>query len=79
MNMGAVAGLRRIKNAAGVARLVLDYTNHSLLVGDLATEFAKKFKFKEESLSTDYSTGLWKYWQNQNCQPNFWKVNVVVE
>ena len=40
MKSGAVAGLRRIRDAVAVARAVLDHTRHSLLVGDLATRFA---------------------------------------
>ncbi|CAH1371698.1 unnamed protein product [Tenebrio molitor] len=73
MNMGAVGGLRRIKNVISVARLVLEQTKHSFLVGDSATEFAKNFNFKEESLSTNYSIDLWKNWQANRCQPNFWQ------
>ena len=34
-NVGAVAGLREIKDAIGVARAVMDHTGHTLLVGDL--------------------------------------------
>lgn len=41
MDVGAVAGLRRVKNAVGVAKAVLLYTEHTLLSGDLATEFAQ--------------------------------------
>ena len=33
-DVGAVAGLRRIKNAVGVAKDVLQRTTHSFLVGD---------------------------------------------
>lgn len=74
MNMGAVGGLRRIKNAALVAKMVLEHTEHSLLVGDLATEFAKNFNLHEETLTTNYSKDVWKDWKSKNCQPNFWKV-----
>ncbi|RZC10215.1 N(4)-(Beta-N-acetylglucosaminyl)-L-asparaginase, partial [Asbolus verrucosus] len=73
MDMGAVGGLRRVKSAVKVARHVLEQTTHSFLVGDLATEFAKNFGFAEESLSTNYSVGLWKDWKSKNCQPNFWR------
>ncbi|OBS59486.1 hypothetical protein A6R68_09389, partial [Neotoma lepida] len=31
MDVGAVGGLRRIKNAIGVARKVLEHTTHTLL------------------------------------------------
>ncbi|GIY84509.1 n(4)-(Beta-N-acetylglucosaminyl)-L-asparaginase, partial [Caerostris extrusa] len=75
-NVGGVASLRRIKSAISVARKVLENTEHSLLVGDLATQFAVSMGFKEESLSSDYSKGLWKEWKKNSCQPNFW-MNVV--
>ena len=34
-DVGAVAGLRSIKDAAAVARAVLMYTKHTLLTGEL--------------------------------------------
>lgn len=34
MEVGAVADLRRIKNAIGVARAVMELTEHTLLVGE---------------------------------------------
>ncbi|EFA01956.1 Putative N(4)-(beta-N-acetylglucosaminyl)-L-asparaginase CG1827-like Protein [Tribolium castaneum] len=73
MNMGAVGGLRRIKDAALAAKMVLQHTKHSFLVGDLATEFAKNFELHEENLSTNYSTNVWKEWKSRKCQPNFWQ------
>lgn len=54
-NVGAVAQLRRIKQAMRVARKVLDHTTHTLLAGDLATDFAKTMGFNETDLSTDKS------------------------
>eukprot|EP01104_Vermistella_antarctica_P018478 TRINITY_DN6865_c0_g1_i1.p1 TRINITY_DN6865_c0_g1~~TRINITY_DN6865_c0_g1_i1.p1 ORF type:complete len:535 (+),score=79.66 TRINITY_DN6865_c0_g1_i1:190-1794(+) len=39
-NVGAVGGLKRIKNAISVARRVLDDTTHTFLVGDDARLFA---------------------------------------
>lgn len=75
MNMGAVAALRRVKNAISVARCVLEHTQHSLLVGDLATQFAVSMGFKEESLETNNSHNMWQQWKENDCQPNFW-VNV---
>ena len=55
MNVGAVGCLRSIKNAIGVARRVLDNTEHSFLVGDLASDFAVKMGFTKESLETNTS------------------------
>lgn len=34
MEVGAVANLRRIKNAIGVARAVMELTEHTMLVGE---------------------------------------------
>ncbi|KAL3266558.1 hypothetical protein HHI36_010724 [Cryptolaemus montrouzieri] len=76
MDMGAVGGLRRIKNAIEVAREILEHTEHSILVGDLATNFAKELGYEEQSLSTKYSQDMYKSWKESTCQPNFWK-NVV--
>ncbi|CAH1159459.1 unnamed protein product [Phaedon cochleariae] len=76
MDMGAVGSLRRVKNAISVARQVLEHTEHSFLVGSLATGFAVQFGYREESLQTNFSLGQWKNWINNKCQPNFWK-NVV--
>ncbi|XP_050678975.1 N(4)-(Beta-N-acetylglucosaminyl)-L-asparaginase-like [Leptidea sinapis] len=73
MNVGAVASLRRIKNAISVARHVLEHTKHSILVGDASTEFALQMGFIEESLTTRVSKKSWTEWHNNNhCQPNFW-------
>lgn len=71
-NIGAVAGLRRIKNAIGTARHVMDHTSHTLLVGDQATEFAKSIGFVEESLQTPESKSKWIAWRANKCQPNYW-------
>ncbi|KAK3703351.1 hypothetical protein RRG08_011217 [Elysia crispata] len=74
--VGAVGSLREIKNAIGVARAVMKYTDHTLLVGDLATEFAVEMGFKRESLSTNRSRQMHLSWKENKCQPNFRK-NVV--
>lgn len=34
MDVGAVANLREIKDASKVARMVLEYTEHTILVGE---------------------------------------------
>lgn len=79
MNVGAVGALRRIKSAVSVARHVLDYTKHSILVGELATLFALQMGFKQESLTTQDSKKIWMKWHNEdNCQPNFWVVSVPI-
>lgn len=77
MNVGAVGSMKRIKNAIAVARHVLENTEHTMLVGDQATEFAVMMGFKEESLSTPDSDNMWKTWKDNRCQPNFWTVRIV--
>lgn len=76
MNMGAVGGIRNVKDAIGVARRVLENTQHSFLVGSLASDFAHNLGFPSESLDTNYSTGLYETWKQENCQPNFWTVSI---
>ncbi|GJQ82384.1 hypothetical protein Trydic_g448 [Trypoxylus dichotomus] len=73
MDAGAVADLRRIKDAASVAKHVLQYTTHTLLAGDQATAFAVAMGFTEENLSTNASLAVWEAWEENNCQPNYWK------
>ncbi|XP_058292889.1 N(4)-(beta-N-acetylglucosaminyl)-L-asparaginase isoform X2 [Hylobates moloch] len=76
MDVGAVGDLRRIKNAIGVARKVLEHTTHTLLVGESATKFAQSMGFINEDLSTSASQALHSDWLAQNCQPNYWR-NVI--
>lgn len=77
MNIGAIASMQNIKNAIAVARHVLENTQHTLLVGEGATEFAIKMGFKNESLVTKQSDNLWKQWKSNRCQPNFWTVGKI--
>jgi len=74
--VGAVGCLRRVKNAVGVARHVLEHTKHTLLVGELATSFAIGMGFPEEDLTTDDSRLMHEEWKARQCQPNFWRNTV---
>ncbi|KAL8616996.1 hypothetical protein ACOMHN_014167 [Nucella lapillus] len=71
--VGSVGDLRRVKDAIGVARAVMDYTDHTLIVGESATAFAVGMGFKDESLSTNKSIQMWKDWKANQCQPNYRK------
>ncbi|KAJ8298233.1 hypothetical protein KUTeg_024764, partial [Tegillarca granosa] len=70
MDVGAVGCLRKIKSAIAVARAVMDHTDHTLLAGELATQFAVEMGFNEDDLHTNRSIELWKQWKSNNCQPN---------
>lgn len=60
---GAVAALEGIKTPSEVARLVLKYTNHILLVGEGAKRFALSYGFREEDLLTPASREKWLRWR----------------
>lgn len=70
--MGAVGALRRVKSAISVARMVLEHTQHTLLVGSQATDFALMMGFPEQNLTTPESEAIHTNWKAANCQPNFW-------
>ncbi|CAL8261660.1 unnamed protein product [Lota lota] len=76
MEVGAVADLRRVKNAIGVARAVMEHTHHTLLVGESASVFAEDMGFPAEDLTTNMSMGIFTHWLKGSCQPNYRK-NVV--
>lgn len=76
MKSGAVAALRRVKNAIGVARHVLEHTSHTLIAGDFATAFAAQNGFAEEDLSTEDSRASCEGWKQGGCQPNY-RINVL--
>ncbi|EUB55447.1 N(4)-(Beta-N-acetylglucosaminyl)-L-asparaginase [Echinococcus granulosus] len=71
MNVGAVAEMGYIKEAAQVALGVLNSTRHTLLVGEAATRFAESLGYHRTNLSSNESTEVWKQWKLKDCQPNF--------
>ena len=62
-NAGAVAALENIKTPSSVARLVMERTDHLLLVGKGALRFAKMHGFKEENLLTEEARQHWVDWK----------------
>ncbi|MEX0692678.1 MAG: N(4)-(beta-N-acetylglucosaminyl)-L-asparaginase [Gemmatimonadales bacterium] len=66
---GAVGCLEGIKTPSVVAKYVLTYTNHILLVGEGAKRFALSYGFQEENLLTDRSREMWLRWR-ANRGPN---------
>ncbi len=69
---GAVAALEGIKTASEVARLVLKYTDHILLVGEGAKRFALSYGFKEEDLLTPSSREKWLRWRANRSKGDSW-------
>ncbi len=69
---GAVASLRNIKNPSKVARLVMERTDHVLLVGEGALRFARAHGFKEENLLTDEARNAWLRWKENLSNEDDW-------
>jgi N4-(beta-N-acetylglucosaminyl)-L-asparaginase len=72
---GAVGCLEGIKTPSEIARLVMRYTNHILLVGAGAQKFALDFGYKVEDLLTEQSRLDWLRWRaNLNADDNYLEV-----
>lgn len=69
---GAVAALENIKTPSEVARLVLEHTDHVLLVGEGAKRFALSFGFQEEDLLTPASRKRWLEWRANRGREDDW-------
>lgn len=69
---GAVAALRNIKNPSKVARLVMERTDHMLLVGKGALRFAKAHGFAEENLLTERAREEWLKWKENHSTKDDW-------
>ncbi len=69
---GAVAALQRIKNPSSVARLVMERTDHVLLVGEGALRFARAHGFPEEELLTDKAREIWLRWRETRSDQDDW-------
>ncbi|MBO0799622.1 MAG: isoaspartyl peptidase/L-asparaginase, partial [Blastocatellia bacterium] len=69
---GAVACLRYIKNPSKVAQVVLERTDHILIVGEGALQFALKHGFKKEDLLTEESRKAWLAWKEKLSPDDAW-------
>lgn len=71
---GAVACLENIMHPSSVARLVMQHTDHVLLVGAGALAFAKAWGFKEENLLTEKARKIWLRWKEDLSPDDDWGV-----
>lgn len=69
---GAVAALEGIKTPSEIARLVLKYTDHIMLVGEGAKRFALSFGYREEDLLTPQSRDAWLRWRANRSPDDDW-------
>ena len=73
---GAVGALDGIKTPSVVAKYVLMYTDHIMLVGEGAKKFALSYGFKEEDLMTDATRERWLRWRANRGRDDDW-INVT--
>lgn len=71
-NAGGVACIENIKNPAQVAEIVMDQTDHVLLVGEGATEFGLSYGFKKEDLLTPQTREVWLRWRARRSNSDDW-------
>jgi N4-(beta-N-acetylglucosaminyl)-L-asparaginase len=69
---GAVGSLEGIKTPSEVAKLVLKYTNHIMLVGEGAKKFALSYGFQDEDLLTPESRQRWLTWRANRGGSDDW-------
>jgi len=63
---GAVAALEGVRTPSLVAKAVAEQTDHHLLVGKGAQDFARNMGFKiEDDLNTEHSRELWREWKRR--------------
>lgn len=82
---GAVASIRSIKNPSRVAKVVMEQSNHVLLVGPGALRFAEAHGFERMNLLTERSRTAWLAWKAataENWRPGLdspdWKEKLAV-
>lgn len=71
-NAGSVACLENIKIPSSVARIVMERTDHVMLVGQGALDFAKKWGFREENLLTEKARKIWLRWKEGLSDRDDW-------
>ena len=69
---GGVAALRNIRNPSKVARLVMQRTDHVLIVGEGALRFAKAHGLEEQELLTDEARRIWLEWKEKHSANDDW-------
>jgi len=69
---GAVAALEGVKNPSKVAKLLIEHTDHVLLVGAGARKFADALGFAHENLLTEKARKVWLYWKENLSTKDKW-------
>ncbi len=67
-NAGSVAFIQNIMHPISVARLVMEKTDHVMLAGEGAKQFALANGFKEENLLTEEAKRTWLDWKQKQVK-----------
>jgi len=69
---GGVAGIEGVRTPSLIAKAVAELTDHHLIVGEGAREFARALGFEiEDDLNTEASRALWLEWRRR-VDPSHW-------
>ncbi len=71
-NCGSVAALRNIMHPSRVAKLVMERTDHVMIVGQGALRFAKAHGLREKDLLTDDARRIWMKWKESHSDRDDW-------
>ncbi len=73
-NAGAVAFVQGYRHPVSIARRVMEETDHVMLVGAGAEEFARRCGFPREDLLTEESRERWRKWRAGLSEEDDWLV-----
>jgi L-asparaginase/N4-(beta-N-acetylglucosaminyl)-L-asparaginase len=71
-NAGAVAFVQGYKHPISIARKVMEETDHVMLVGAGAEEFARRLGFERVDLVTDEAKRVWRKWKGGLSDMDDW-------
>ncbi|HEX8473877.1 MAG TPA: N(4)-(beta-N-acetylglucosaminyl)-L-asparaginase [Pyrinomonadaceae bacterium] len=75
---GAVASLRGVRMPSKVAKAVLEHTDHILIVGEGARQFATQMGFENVNLLTEESRIAWLRWKEGMSPEDDWGPQLLV-
>lgn len=67
-----VAALRNIRHPSKLAKIVMERTDHVLMVGEGALKFARAHGFREENLLTEKAREAWLRWKENLSNQDDW-------
>ncbi len=71
-DIGSVAYLHKHRRAITIARYIMYYTSHTLLVGSGADDFADQMHIPMEYTTNNNTIDQYEIWKRNNCQPNYY-------